>query len=120
MKLNNEFIRTDNHTVTGSKGVSVELTGPFALVYREKNRSIKFKIDNTFALDVVLTYLLYPPLHLVWRETGEHLTEQEFITLRRNIVEELKLFNGIALFITPKELSFPTVRASSQETSYVH
>jgi hypothetical protein len=119
MSFSSDFVMTDGHTVAGPNGVVVQLPGPFALVYREKERSVRFQIDHTFALDTVLTYLIYAPERLVWSETGVPLSEKEFKTLRRNVVDALKLFNGIGLFIAPKEKG-GSERKSSDEAPHVH
>ena len=119
MKSNHEFVLADGQTAASSSGVSVEFTGPFALVYKEKDRSIKFRIDNTFALDLVLTYLVYMPERPAWRESNQALNERELKTLRKIVVEALKLFNGIPLFIGPKTPNAPR-KTSPEGCSYVH
>lgn len=110
------FTRTDGQTLVGPNGVVVEIPGPFALVYRERERSVRFRIEDTYIFDVVLTYLIYAPERLVWQETGVEVTREDFKILRRNVVEALKLFNGIGLFIAPS--GAPLVSEEATEHVY--
>jgi hypothetical protein len=100
------FKIVEGNKAANAEGISVTLTGPFALLYKETRkdgeRSIQFVLDSTFAQDTVLTYLIKVPEKLSWIETGTLLNAAEFSALKTNVTEALKEFQGIALFINKR------------------
>ena len=104
MNSPNTFAKVNHFTLRNASGVTVEVPGSNRVIYTDGARSVIFRVDPTYACDLVLTYLIYPPEIPTWRETGEAITPLEWEALKSNTIHALKLFNILALFIAPESL----------------
>jgi hypothetical protein len=117
MELDTNFENVDGMTLRNGSGVTVTIPGPSGIIYRDGARSVTFRLQRTYACDVILTYLIYPPEVPTWEESGDPITPQEFETLKAHISSALTLFNGLTLFIAPKSLKEKQARAKKEGRS---
>ena len=120
MEINTKFRSINGFTVGNEDGIVVKLLTPCGLEYSNGHDSILLSMDESYDIDMVLTFLVYLPEKIRWRNSGEALLKEGTNQMKQHIRAALRMFGEFTLFIPRDPSEIENVRTRSEEDYYIH